>query len=92
MSRSSVALAMTTAIREYLLQGHRITRLEALVFFGVSNLTDVIHRMRHEGWIVRSQRTPYAKALRRVNEECKLEVPKSLAIREITLIEYWVER
>lgn len=92
MRLASTSAAMTNAIRDFMVQGNRITRLEALVFFGVSNLADVIHRMRHEGWLVRSERIPYAKALRRVNEECTLEVPKTLPIREITLIEYWIER
>lgn len=83
---------MTQATKDFLLQGNQLTRLEALVFFGISDLTKLISDMRAEGWLIRSKRIPYARALRRINHECKLEVPKSLPVREITLVEYWVER
>jgi len=92
MSRTSLAAAMTNALRDYMVQGNPITGLEALIFFGVPNLTGPICRMRGEGWIVRTRRIPYARAIRRINEECKLDVPKSLPVREITLVEYWIER
>jgi hypothetical protein len=83
---------MAQAARDFLLQGNQLTRLEALVFFGISDLPNVVSDMRAEGWLIRSKRIPYARALRRINQECKLEVPKSLPIKEITLLEYWVER
>ena len=92
MSRSTTMQAMMHAIRDFMVQGNSITRLEALIFFGCSNLMDIVRRLRNEGWLVQSHRVPYAKALRRVNEECKLEVPKTLPIREITLTDYWIER
>ena len=83
---------MAQAARDFLLQGNQLTRLEALVFFGISDLPNVVSDMRAEGWLIRSKRIPYARALRRINQECKLEVPKSLPIKEITLLQYWVER
>ena len=83
---------MAQAARDFLLQGNQLTRPEALVFFGISDLPNVVSDMRAEGWLIRSKRIPYARALRRINQECKLEVPKSLPIKEITLLQYWVER
>lgn len=92
MSHSTVSSAMIKAMRDFLIQGNHLTRLEALVFFGVSNLQMQIHSMRKEGWRIQTKRIPYSRALRRINEECTLVVPKSLPIREITLTEYWIER
>ena len=80
------------ATKEHLLTGKPITRLEAMVFFGVSDLTKVVYRMRQEGWILNSRYTPYAAAVRRVNDYAVLRPPKNLPIREIQLTEYWLSK
>lgn len=80
------------AVKEHLHGGNPITRLEALVLFGVSNLTDVISEMRKEGWTIESRPVPFAAAVKRVNEYAVLEPPKNLPVREIQLTEYWMSK
>ena len=83
---------MTLAAKEHIAAGKPITRLEALIFFGVSNLTDLISELRKQGWIIQSRSAPYAAALRRVNEHAVLKPPPNLPIRELVLTEYWMNR
>ena len=81
---------MTLAVREHLATGQPITRLEALVLYGVSNLTGLMSDMRRQGWVIESRNVPYATAVRRVNEHAVLQPPANLPVREIQLTEYWV--
>jgi len=90
MKNQRYGIAM--AVKEHLHSGNPITRLEALVLFGVSNLTDVISEMRKEGWIIESRSVPFAAAVKRVNEYAVLEPPKNLPVREIQLTEYWMSK
>jgi len=80
------------AVKEHLLSGGTITRLEALVLYGLSNLTDVISELRKSGWTIESRAAPFAAAVKRVNEHAVLTPPKNLPIREIQLTEYWMNR
>lgn len=80
----------TTATREHLASGRPITQLEATILYGVSNLYDVVSKMRLQGWVIDTQRITYAAALKRVNEYTLLTPPKNLPIREILFTEYWV--
>lgn len=79
------------ALREHLLEGHTITRLEAMVMFGVSNLTAHIANLR-KNYIIRSRRILYVEALTRVNNYAKVIPPKNLPINEITVVEYWISQ
>lgn len=72
--------------------GRRISLLESQVIFGVQNLNADLTRMKRDGNIIKSQRVPMAKIIRRVNEHCELKVPKELPIREILVSEYWISR
>ena len=83
---------MAMAGKEHLHSGEPITRLEGLILFGVSNLTDVISEMRKEGWTIQSRSIPFAAAVKRVNEYAVLEPPKNLPVREIQLTEYWMSK
>ena len=83
---------ITFGVKEHLHSGRPITRLEALVLFGVSNLPVVIGEMRKEGWIIESQPISFAAAVKRVNEYAVLEPPKNLPVREIQLTEYWMSK
>ncbi len=74
------------------MSGQPITRLEAIVFYGVSDLTKVVNRMRKEGWIVETRPLPFAAAVKRVNEFAVLKPPENLPIREIQLTEYWMNK
>ncbi|WP_412481117.1 helix-turn-helix domain-containing protein [Azonexus sp. IMCC34839] len=89
---SALRFGMATAAKEHLAGGEPITRLEAMVLYGVSNLPDVVAEMRKQGWIIQSKQVAYAKALARVNQHAQLTPPKNLPIREIQLTEYWVSK
>ena len=80
------------AVKEHLLAGGTITRLEALILYGLSNLTDVISEMRKSGWTIKSRSAPFAAAVKRVNEHAVLTPPNNLPIRDIQLTEYWMSR
>ena len=80
------------AAREHLAEGLPITRLEALVLYGLQNLSDLVKNMRREGWLIESKRVSYAAAVRRVNEHATLPPPPNLPIRDIQLTEYWVSK
>mgnify|MGYP006195508509 CR=1 FL=1 len=56
----------TLAVQEHLLSGDPITRLEALVLYGVCNLPQVISGMRKTGLIIKSRALPYIAAVKRV--------------------------
>ena len=80
------------AVREYLANGQPLTELESVVLFGVTSLTDLVSSLRKEGWVLNSQRIPYAKAMRRVNEFAVLKPPSELPVRELQLTEWWVAK
>jgi hypothetical protein len=88
----SMRHGLALAAREHLVSGSPITRLEALVLYGVSNLPDVVKELRRNGWVIESRPVPYATALGRVNQYASVQPPANLPIREIQLTEYWVNR
>lgn len=61
---------MVTAAKEHLAAGEPITRLEAMVLYGISNLTDMISEMRKQGWVIESRQVAYVAALARVGSSC----------------------
>ena len=83
---------MTLAVKEHLHAGKPITRLEALVLYGVSNPAQVVSGLRKEGWTIKSRLVPFAAAIKRVNEFAVVNPPANLPIREIQLTEYWMEK
>jgi hypothetical protein len=86
--RNGIALAA----REHLASGKPITRLEAMVLYGVANLPDVIKEMRRQGWVIKSRTISYAAAITRMKEHAILQPPTNLPIREIQLTDYWVSK
>lgn len=88
----SLRHGLAIAVREHLSAGQPISRLEALVLYGVSNLTDVISELRKQGWVIESRLVPFAVPLVRLNKLVKVEAPANLPIREIQLTEYWLGR
>ena len=72
--------------------GRRISLLESQILFGVQSLNRDLTRMKRDGNIIKSQRVPMAKVIRRVNEYCELKVPSELPIRDILVSEYWISR
>ncbi|MBM3394350.1 MAG: hypothetical protein FJY37_06920 [Betaproteobacteria bacterium] len=83
---------LVTAAKEHLTTGRPITRLEALVLYGVSNLPDVVAELRKQGWRIESRPAPFAAALARLNGHAQVTPPANLPAREIMLTEYWVSR
>ena len=83
---------ITLGVKEHLHSGKPITRLEALILYGVSNLTDVISEMRKDGWTIETRSVAFAAAVKRVNEFAVLEPPKNLPTREIQLTDYWMSK
>jgi len=89
---STIKYGLALAAREHLASGQPITRLEAMVLYGVANLPDVIKAMRRQGWVIESRLVPYATAVTRVNHYAVLQPPKNLPVREVQLTEYWVNK
>lgn len=83
---------MALAAREHLASGLPITRLDAMVLYGVSNLPDVVAEMRKQGWVINSRLVSYAATLARINQHAVLQPPPNLPVREIQLTEYWVSK
>lgn len=89
---SKMKYGMSLAAREHLASGQPITRLEALVLYGVSNFPDVISEMRKQGWVIESRLVTYAAAMARINQHAVLKPPANLPVREVLLTEYWINR
>jgi hypothetical protein len=89
---TSIRNGLARAAKDTLLGGKPLTRLEAMVLFGVANLPDVVKAMRREGWIVEQRLVPYAAAMKRINEHAMLKPPPNLPIREVLVTEYRVAR
>lgn len=83
---------LNAAAREHLLAGSPLTRLEALVLFGVSNLPELVYEMKRQQIKFEKRDVPYATAMVRINKHAVLKPPPNLPIREILLTEYWVSR
>jgi hypothetical protein len=79
-------------VKEHLLSGKPLTRLEAIVLFGCSNLPEVVYELRKTVQIEGSKRVPYATAMVRINEHATLTPPANLPIRDIMLTEYRLKR
>ena len=88
----SINIGIALPIKEHLLAGNPITHLEAVVLFGVSYVHRIVSDMRKEGWVIKTQRVTYAKALRRINEHASVVPPPNLPIKEIQFTEYWISR
>lgn len=80
------------AAREHLLSGEPMTRLEAIILFGVPDLTKLISDLRREGFIIHTRQVPYLVAVTRVNKHAVLQPPGNLPVKEIALTDYWVSR
>lgn len=83
---------LTDGVKEHLATGHPITRLEAIVIFGVSDLVSTIRHMRNQGWVIQSRLITYAAASKRLNQFAVLQPPANLPVREIMLTEYWISK
>jgi hypothetical protein len=87
-----VKKGLNQAAKDHLLQGNPLTRLEALILFGVSNLPELVFEMKRDQIRIEKRDIPFATAMVRVNKSAVLKPPPNLPIREIMLTEYWVSR
>ena len=81
-----------SALREHMLEGHRVSLLEAMLLFGVQNPNAELSRMKKDKFLIKSQRVPMAKIIRRINEYTLCRVPTNIPYREIHLTEYWISK
>lgn len=78
------------AARDHLLSGKPMTRLEAMILFGVPDLTKIISDLRRQGSIIHTRPVTYVAAMLRVNEHAVLQPPANLPVKEIILTDYRV--
>ena len=81
-----------SALLEHMLEGNRVSTLEATLLFGVQTPTAEITNIRRKGFLVKKEPVPMAKVLRRLNEVCNCTPPSQLPIREILMSEYWISK
>lgn len=82
----------SVALMEHMLEGHKISRLEAILLFGVPNLTALLTQAKMKGFIIKRDAVPMAKIIRRINEYTVCKTPESLPHKEIVLTEYWISK
>jgi len=80
------------ALREHMLDGHRVSLLEAILVFGVQNLNAELARLKKDGFLVKSDKVSMAKIVRRANELAYCKPPGNLPFKEIVMTEYWISR
>lgn len=80
------------ALREHMLQGHRVSLLEALLVFGVQSLNAELGRLKKDGFLIKSELVSMAKVIRRTNEFAQCRPPDNLPFREVMMTEYWISR
>lgn len=83
---------LNLAAKEHMIEGNPLTRLEAIILFGVSNLPELVYELKKDGHVIKSKKIAYAASMVRVNKHATLQPPSNLPIREIMLTEYWVSR
>ncbi len=72
--------------------GRRVSLIESQILFGVQSFNRDLTRMKREGYLIKSQKVPMAKIIKRINEFCIVKPPEELPIREILVSEYWISR
>lgn len=80
------------ALREHMLNGNRVSLLEAILLFGVQNPNAELTRLKKDGFLVKSERVSMAKIIRRLNEYTTCSTPNNLPYKEIQMSEYWISR
>ncbi len=81
-----------TALREYMLQGNKVTILEAMLLFGVQAFNRSLTTMKRDGYIIKKEKVSMIKVLRRVNELAACKPPEELPAKEVLMTEYWISQ
>ncbi len=80
------------ALKEHILSDQKISRIEALVLFGVQDLNRELLRMKKSGFILKNTKTTMTKILIRLNKYSICKPPKDLPTNEIIMNEYWLSK
>jgi|TARA_B100001971_G_C18224748_1_gene559586 Sec7-like guanine-nucleotide exchange factor len=80
------------ALEEYILKGNRISILEGVLYFGVSNTYEAIRRIKKKGFIIKKSPVTMAKILTRVNKNLKCEHYENLPVSSIVMHEWWLSK
>lgn len=80
------------ALREHMLEGNKVSLLEALLLFGVQSLNAELGRLKKDGFLIKDQRVSMAVVIRRLNDVTICKPPTNLPFREIMMTEYWISR
>ena len=80
------------ALLEYMLEGNRVSLLEAMLLFGVQSPNRVFTTFKRKGFKIDYQKVSMAKILRRINEFTLCKAPQNLPYKEIDMVEYWINR
>lgn len=79
-------------VKEHLLTGEPLTTTEALLLYGVQQLTKEVSVLRREGWFIKSKKVTFAEAVRRVNKKANFVPPTNLPVKEILVTDYWIAK
>ncbi len=82
----------TQALKDYMLAGKRVSRIESLILFGVQNFTAVLTTFKRDGFIIKKEKVTMAKIMLRLNKSIRCNPPKNLPIKEIIMNEWWISR
>ena len=88
----AVKYGKAAALVEHMLSGNKISFIEASIIFGIGNLWNQIRLIKKKGFIIKSKKVSMAKIIRRMNEYCECRPPKNLPVRNIEMIEYWINK
>jgi hypothetical protein len=82
----------TLALKEYMIDGNKVSRLESLLFFGVQNFTAVLTNIKRDGYIIKKSPVTMAKIIRRINKSILCNAPKKLPIKNIIMHECLISK
>jgi len=92
MKKKKVMYGNVFALKEHMLKGNKISRLESLLLFGVQNFTAVLSNLKKERYIIKKDPVAMAKVIRRINKFTTCKAPKNLPIQTIVMHEWWISR
>ena len=79
------------ALLEHMLSGGKINRLNAILVFGVQDLTRNISSFRSKGYKIVSRKLPFDQVIQDINSVCPVQAAEGLPIDELFITEYWIK-
>ena len=90
-STNGTAIAVAAA-KDHLIAGLPLSRMDAMVLFGLSNLPEVVYELKKQGFRFETKKVTYAAVMVRINKHAVLQPPPNLPIRDIFLTDYRITR